>query len=162
MKYKREQSMPVQITKSIIVQGKVKDLYQMWTQFETFPNFMDHIKSVQKIDDQTSHWVMAIGPSDQFIEWTAETTLLEENKRIAWNSKAVSKDEFKTSGQVTFTALPNAQTEVTFVFQLASLTHLPEPMQDQLEDDLEEKWTQALRSFKAYAEGRQHPAQAIR
>ena len=40
----------------------------------------------KKLDDRTSHWVMK-GPLGADIEWDAETTRLDENERVAWNSK---------------------------------------------------------------------------
>jgi len=61
-----------------------------------------------------SHWVVA-GPLGKQVEWDAETTRLEKNKRIAWNSKETS--DIKTSGQVTFNDLGKGQTEVTVTLQ---------------------------------------------
>lgn len=91
------------ITKSIIVQGNINDIYQLWANFENFPRFMENIESVTKTGNGLSHWVMA-GPLGQKVEWDAETTRLEENKRIAWNSK--DNSDLTTSGQVTFNQLP--------------------------------------------------------
>ncbi len=96
--------------KTIIVSAPVAEVYQFWTQFERFPEFMDNIKSVTKTGDRTSHWV-AKGPLGTSVEWDAETTMLEENKRIAWNSR--DNGDITTSGQVVFTELGNNQTQIT-------------------------------------------------
>jgi len=95
--------------KTIIVHAPVSDVYQFWTQFDRFPEFMSNIKSVEKTGDRTSHWV-AKGPLGTSVEWDAETTMLEENKRIAWNSR--DNGDITTSGQVTFTELETDQTQV--------------------------------------------------
>ncbi|NIR46908.1 SRPBCC family protein [candidate division KSB1 bacterium] len=139
--------MPEQVTKSIIVKGKVSDIYDIWADFEKFPNFMEPVKRIEKTGDRTSHWVVE-GPFDSVIEWDAETTTLEQNKRIAWNSK---NGDIKTSGQVTFTELPQNQTQVNVTLQ-----YLPKGISsviyDKLFGNLEEQLAENLRKFKAFAE----------
>ena len=103
-----------QTTKTIIVGARVDDAYDAWANFENFPRFMKHVKSVTKTGDGMSHWVVD-GPFGKEVEWDAETTRLEKNKRIAWNSKETS--DIKTSGQVTFNDLGNGQTEITVTLQ---------------------------------------------
>jgi uncharacterized membrane protein len=103
------------ITKSIIVQGDISQLYNLWANFENFPHFMRHIKSVTKTGDDLSHWVVE-GPLGQRVEWEAKTTRMEENKRIAWNSMD-NEGDITTSGQVTFNPLPQNQVEVTVILQ---------------------------------------------
>jgi uncharacterized membrane protein len=103
-----------QTTKTIIVGTEVGKVYDAWANFENFPHFMKDVKSVTKTGDRMSHWVVA-GPFGKEVEWDAETTRLDRNKRIAWNSKETS--DIKTSGQVTFNDLGKGQTEVTVTLQ---------------------------------------------
>jgi len=103
-----------QTTKTITVGADIDTVYDAWANFENFPHFMKDVKSVTKTGDRMSHWVVA-GPLGKDVEWDAETTRLEPNKRIAWNSKETS--DIKTSGQVTFNELGNGQTEVTVTLQ---------------------------------------------
>ena len=58
---------------------------------------MQYIKSVTMLDDHTSHWVMK-GPLGADIEWDAVTMRMDENERVAWNSK--DNSAVTTSGQV--------------------------------------------------------------
>jgi uncharacterized membrane protein len=138
-----------QTTRSIIVQGPVSQIFELWADFETFPRFMRNIKSVKKTSETTSHWVYE-GPMGKTIEWDAQTTLFERDKRIAWNS--AEGGDVKTSGQVTFEQLPNGQTQVNLMMQYvpqgltATLGSWFEGTDTAIEED--------LRSFKAYAEGR--------
>jgi uncharacterized membrane protein len=100
--------------KTIIVHAPVSEVYQFWTQFDRFPEFMSNLKEVTKTGANTSHWV-ASGPLGTSVEWDAETTMLEPNKRIAWNSR--DNGDITTSGQVTFTELGNDQTEIHVVLK---------------------------------------------
>jgi uncharacterized membrane protein len=103
-----------QTTKTIIVRGDIGKVYDAWANFENFPHFMKDVKSVTKTADRMSHWVVK-GPLGKDVEWDAETTRLDQNKRIAWNSKETS--DIKTSGQVTFNDLGRGEVEVTVTLQ---------------------------------------------
>jgi uncharacterized membrane protein len=141
------------ITKSIVVNGNVDYVYGLWENFETFPTFMENIELVESRGGDVYHWVME-GPLGTRLEWDAEVTAKDPNKRIAWNSKDRDAD-VKTSGQVTFNGLPQEQTEVT------ATVHY-EPNKAGLAGDVvaalfgrpEERLETDLRNFKNYAEGR--------
>lgn len=140
--------MDKQVTKTIIIKEKPSRVFQAWANFEDFPKFMQHFKSVTKTGDKTSHWVMEM-PGGENLEWEAETTLSEENKRFAWSSK--DRGDFTTSGQVTFTTLPEKEeTQVTLIMQFsADRGTLPQSgALDRLDESLEED----LRNFKYYLE----------
>jgi uncharacterized membrane protein len=143
-----------QVVKSIIVKADVSTVYETWANFENFPHFMENIKEVRKMGDRMSHWEME-GPVGTTIEWDAETTVLEPNKRIAWSSKDSEDSDITTSGQAIFTALPAEETEISVTLQyvpkkggivgsaVAKVFSNPE---EQLEED--------LRNFKKFVEGR--------
>ena len=139
-----------QTTKMIIVGAPVEEVFEAWADFERFPLFMKNVKSVTKTGDRLSHWVVE-GPLGKPIEWDADTTMLEPNKRLGWRSREGS--DVTTSGMVTFTELGNGQTQVTLTVQwdvprtkggdaLAELFAQPEK---RLEQD--------LYNFKSYLEG---------
>jgi len=142
--------MSKQITQSIHVKRPVADLYALWSNFENFPNFMKHIESVKKLGDRTSRWKMD-GPLGTKFEWEAQTTLMENNKRIAWNSK--DNSSIKTSGEVTFTPLGSGETQVTVMM---SYDPPGGPAGDAVAKwfvNLEDRVNDDLQNFKAYAEG---------
>jgi uncharacterized membrane protein len=138
-------------TKSIIVQGDLSSIFNIWANFENFPHFMQHIKSVTKTDDKTSHWIMS-GPLGKKVEWDAKTTTLEPNKRIAWNSTNQGDNDITTSGQVSFNALPDNQVEVTVTLQYIPPAGKAGDIVANLLSDPEDKLETDLRNFKAYAE----------
>lgn len=141
--------MQKQVTKSIIVKGKPSEVYPVWENSEKFPEFMKYVKSVEKSGDGSSHWVMEI-PGVGQVEWEAEITKSEVNKRIAWSSKDVG--ELKSSGQTTFTSLPEReQTQVTVTMQFFAESG---PLADANSfDNLDQILEEDLRHFKAYVEG---------
>jgi len=142
--------MSKQITQSIHVSRPVSELYALWSNFENFPNFMKHIESVKKLGDRSSRWNMD-GPLGTKFEWEAETTLMENNKRIAWNSK--DNSSIKTSGEVTFAPLGSGETQVTVMM---SYDPPGGPAGDAAAKwfvNLEKRVDEDLKNFKSYAEG---------
>ena len=109
---------------TVIVSAPVADVYERWTHFDRFNEFMSNITSVEMTGPKTSHWVVK-GPLGTSVKFDADTTLLEPNKRIAWNSR--DGGDIKTSGQVTFNELGTSQTEV----------HVISNPQKQLEEDMD-------------------------
>lgn len=139
-----------QMTKSIMIKGNAADLYRILMDFESLPSFLKSITSVLKLDEHLTHWVME-GPMGKRIEWDAEITRMDENKRIGWNSRG--EGDITTSGQVTFNQITDDQVEVTITLQYVpqgGLTNTIGGMFSNPEAQLE----QELHNFKAYAEGR--------
>lgn len=134
--------------KSIIVKAPLREVYETWADFETFPRFMQHIRSVAKTDERHSRWLME-GPLHMRLEWEAETTRLEENKRIAWSS---TQGDIKTSGQVTFNALPNEQVEVTVMLKYVPPAGIAGDIFARFFNDPSTLLETDLRNFKQYIE----------
>lgn len=140
-----------QITQSIIVKGKVDRIYNLWSDFENLPKFMEPVKAVERTGGNVTHWKVD-GPFGTTIEWDAETTRLEKNKRIAWNSL---DGDIKTSGQVTFTELPQNETQVTVTVKYLPGDALAHPIFEQIFGNTEELAGASLRKFKSFAEKNQ-------
>jgi uncharacterized membrane protein len=141
------------VTRSIIVDGDTPYIYDLWAAFETFPNFMKYIKDVRVVRDNLTHWVME-GPLGTTIEWEAEITRREKNKRLGWNSKGNETGDIKTSGEVTFTGLPKEQTEVTVTLQYDPPAGIAGEVAARLFANPEERLEEDLRNFKRFAERR--------
>ena len=110
---------------------------------------MENIVSVERYDDTTSHWVVK-GPLDREIEWVAETTLLEPNQRIAWKAAG---DTVKTSGQATFTALPNDATQITLTVHYVPTGGIAGKLTARVFGNVEERIVADLGNFKKFCEG---------
>lgn len=95
------------ITKSIDVAVPVRTAYDQWTQFESFPHFMEGVDSVQQLDDTHLHWKATI--NGKTTEWDAEITEQQPDQRVAWHSTTGQPN----AGVVTFHRLSDDQTRVT-------------------------------------------------
>ena len=93
----------IDVTRAITIDKPPEALYEFWRNFENLPRFMAHLKSVQMADGGRSHWV-ARAPMNKSVEWEAEITEDQPNRRIAWRSLAGSQVE--NSGEVLFQPAP--------------------------------------------------------
>lgn len=81
---------------SIDVHVPVRTAYNQWTQFESFPAFMEGVKEVRQITDRQLYWHAEIAGKEQ--EWYAQITEQSPEERIAWTSRTGTKH----AGVVTF------------------------------------------------------------
>jgi len=74
------------ITRDIDVAAPVRTAYNQWTQFESFPRFMEGVKEVRQLDDKHLQWRAEIGGKEA--AWEAEIVEQVPDRRIAWRSTA--------------------------------------------------------------------------
>jgi uncharacterized membrane protein len=96
-----------EITEAIDVAVPVRTAYDQWTQFETFPKFMEGVKSVRQLDDKTLEWVADVGGRQK--TWEARITEQRPDERIAWTAT----DGAHNAGVVTFHRLGEGESRVT-------------------------------------------------
>ncbi len=97
-----------QVTESIDVDVPVTTAYNQWTQFESFPHFLDEVEEIRQIDDTHLHWKVSIGGQER--EFDAEVTEQHPDERVAWKSVG---GETAHAGVVTFHKLSDATSRVT-------------------------------------------------
>ena len=97
------------IDQSIEIDRPVSMVYGQWTRFETFPEFMDGVTEVRQVDDTHLHWKAMLGGKD--VEWDAEITEQEPDRRITWKSTSGAHN----AGTVRFKRLGNERTLVRLV-----------------------------------------------
>ena len=140
--------MTVQITESVIIKGSAEEVFSSWSDLEMLPSIIKDLKQVQQIDELTSKWVVK-GPLGKDFEWTAQITRFDEDRRIAWKTL---EGDIKTSGQVTFTDLPQNETEVTVMMQYVPPAGKVGEVASKILENPRGKITEGLRDFKAYIE----------
>ena len=96
-----------QIIEKVEVDVPVRTAYDQWTQFETFPMFMEGVEKVEQLDDTTLRWTAEI--AGQKRTWKAKITQQEPDQRIAWTSIEGANN----AGVVTFHRLDEGKTRVT-------------------------------------------------
>ena len=96
-----------QIIETVDVDVPVRTAYDQWTQFESFPMFMEGVEKVEQLDDTTLRWTAEI--AGQKRTWKARITEQVPDQRIAWTSVEGARN----AGVVTFHRLDDRKTRVT-------------------------------------------------
>ncbi len=96
-----------EIIETVDVNVAVRTAYDQWTQFESFPMFMEEVEKVEQLDDTTLRWTAEIAGQQR--TWKAKITEQAPDQRIAWTSI----DGAKNAGVVTFHRLDDGKTRVT-------------------------------------------------
>ncbi len=94
------------VEKSVDVHVPVDTAYNQWTQFESFPQFMEGVKEVRQLDDTHVHWVAEVG--GRRMEWDAEISEQVPDQRIAWRAVGGKGN----AGVVTFHRIDDGTTRV--------------------------------------------------
>ena len=97
-----------QITENIDVDVPVTVAYNQWTQFESFPKFLDEVVEITQTGDTHTHWKVKVGGAER--EFDAEITEQHPDERVAWNSTGGDTEH---AGVVTFHKLSDTTTRVT-------------------------------------------------
>jgi uncharacterized membrane protein len=95
------------VEKSIDVDVPIRQAYDQWTQFESFPKFMNGVERITQLDDRHTHWVTKIGGVER--EFDAEITEQHPEERVAWRS---TDGEAQHAGVVTFHKITDTTTRV--------------------------------------------------
>jgi len=98
----------VQIIETIDVDVPVRTAYNQWTQFETFPKFLDEVESITQTNDTLTHWTVKVGGFTR--EFDAAITEQHPDERVAWTSKGGDTEH---AGVVTFHKLTDTTSRVT-------------------------------------------------
>src|SRR5215207_1923774 len=143
-----------QVVKSIDVDVPVRTAYNQWTQFESFPHFMEGVQEVKQLDDKNLHWRATIAGKEE--EWDAVITEQEPDMRVAWRSTSGATN----AGVVTFHRLGEDKTRVTL-----QLDYDPEGVVENVGDALgfvSRRVEGDLERFKAFIEAQGHETGAWR
>ena len=141
------------IQKDIVVNVPIAAAYDQWTQFESFPEFMEGVKEVVQLDEKTLRWHANIGGKDE--EWEAEITEQHPNSIIAWHSTTGTPN----AGVVRFEP-EGAGTRVAL-----EISYEPQDAKEKVGDALgvlERRVDGDVKRFKDFIEKRQTPTGAWR
>ncbi len=97
-----------QIIESIDVDVPVDTAYNQWTQFESFPEFMEEVETITQIDETHVRWKVNVGGAVR--EFDTEITEQHPEERVAWTSVG---GDAKHAGVVTFHRLSDTSCRVT-------------------------------------------------
>jgi uncharacterized membrane protein len=138
--------MTTNVVETIDVAVPVSTAYNQWTQFESFPKFMDGVERIDQVSATRTHWLTKIAGVQR--EFDAEITEQQPDERIAWTTENGTHQ----AGVVTFHRLDEATTRVTL-----QLDHEPEGFVEKAGDALgivQRRIKGDLKNFKQFIEDR--------
>ncbi len=87
------------IGRTVTINRPRQEVYARWRDFTRFPDFMDNVRSVERIDNTKARWTIE-APAGQTVELLTETTHDVSGERIAWRS--VEGSQITTAGEALF------------------------------------------------------------
>ncbi|MEY7972476.1 SRPBCC family protein [Saccharomonospora xinjiangensis] len=142
------------VMKAVDVEVPLSTAYNQWTQFESFPEFMEGVEQVRQLDDTRTHWVTQVGGVTR--EFDATITEQHPDERVAWRSDSGPTH----AGVITFHRLDPHRTRVT-----AQMDIDPDTFLEKVADKaglLEKRIDGDLHRFKEFVEHRGHETGAWR
>ena len=142
------------IIDSIEVDAPVRVAYDQWTQFESFPQFMEGVERVVQLDDKTLEWTASIAGKTK--HWRAEILEQRPDQVVSWRSIEGAQND----GQVRFEPLGADRTRVTL-----QLDFEPDGLIEKAGDALgivERRVKDDLDKYREFVEGRGHASGAWR
>jgi uncharacterized membrane protein len=95
----RDKSNHALVGKTVTVGKPKRELYDFWRDFTGFPQFMDNVRSIEKLDETRSRWTIE-APAGTTVELVTRITEDHPGETIAWESEPEST--IKTEGRVEF------------------------------------------------------------
>jgi uncharacterized membrane protein len=138
--------MTTNVVQTVDVAVPVSTAYNQWTQFETFPKFMEGVERIEQVTPTRTHWVTKIAGVKR--EFDAEITEQHPDERVAWRTDQGTHQ----AGVVTFHRLDDEHTRVTL-----QLEHEPEGIVEKAADALgivQRRVKGDLEHFKEFIESR--------
>jgi len=101
------------VGKTVTIGKPRQELYEVWKDFTRFPNFMENVLRVERLDDSRSRWLIK-GPGGSDVEIVSRVIEDQPGRRIAWESEEGS--DVDTTGVIEFEdAPPGRGTYVRFL-----------------------------------------------
>ena len=133
------------ISESIDVEVPCSVAYDQWTQFESFPQFMEGIERVDQVDDTTVDWTASIAGRTK--HWRARIEEQRPDELVSWRSVEGAPND----GRVEFESLGPSRTRVMLELDIE-----PDGAIESAGDALgivEGRVRGDLKRFKAFIEG---------
>ena len=131
------------VDNTIEVEADVREVYDVWTAFEDFPQFMEVVESVALVPVDSLHWATLI--EDEVVEWDADVVEHVADQSVSW--QAVDGRE---TGKVTFEKISATQTKVHYQLDYDPKAWDGEP--DKIRRWMRKRVDEDLKSFKAFVE----------
>jgi len=134
------------IIEQIEVDVPVRVAYDQWTQFESFPQFMEGVDRVVQLDDKTLEWTATIAGKTK--HWRAEILEQQPDQVVSWRASEGAQND----GAIRFEPLGPDRTRLTLQLDVE-----PEGLVEKAGDALgvvERRVKADLERFREFIEGR--------
>jgi uncharacterized membrane protein len=142
------------VIESVDVHVPVTTAYNQWTQFESFPEFMQGVDRVEQRDDTHTHWTVQVAGATR--EFDARITEQHPDERVSWTTEQGPRH----AGVITFHRLDGSTTRVT-----AQMDIDPDGFVENVADKLgvlDRRVKGDLQRFRDFIESREHETGAWR
>ncbi len=95
----------INITEDIIVNAPKDKVYAFWRDLSNLPKFMEHLKSVEEVDSNTSAWTANTPGGLVDLKWNARITREKEGDYLGWQS--ITGSMIDNAGKVEFKDMLN-------------------------------------------------------
>ena len=96
----------IKIEKAVTINRPLPEVFAFWRNLENLPQFLNHLKSVNRTSEATSHWV-AQSEKGRTLEWDAEIIDEKPDELIAWQS--LPQGDLKSAGSIRFKPAPRGR-----------------------------------------------------
>ena len=136
--------MTTKVEKTVVVDVPLSTVYNQWTQFEEFPEFMGGVEKITQLSDDRLEWVAEMGGVRR--QWVAKVLEQVPDRKVAW----AAVEGATNAGAVTFAAVGPTRTEVNLTMEFE-----PEGFLEAVADKLhivEHQAEHDLENFKRFIE----------
>jgi uncharacterized membrane protein len=107
------------VEQSIDANVDISTAYDQWARFESFPQWMEGVASIERTGDARLHWVAKVRSEFATVEgetreWDARIVEQTRDKRVSWESMGGRPDQKPDSGAASFEPLGDSACRVTF------------------------------------------------
>ena len=100
----------VNVRTQVTVNRPREEVYAFWRRLENLPLFMQHIESVDELDDTVSAWKIRIPGGLGDIRWEAEIVREIEDTELSW--KSAPGAAIRNAGKINFSDAPSGGTRI--------------------------------------------------
>ena len=80
-----QEPVDVTIKSAFVIDKPRKAVYDFWRRLDNLPLFMNHLESVEELDDTRSHWILRL-PTGVTVSWDAQIVKDKPGEVIGWSS----------------------------------------------------------------------------
>jgi uncharacterized membrane protein len=140
----------INIKSTFTIDKPRQEVYNFWRKLDNLPLFMNHLESVELLDNERSHWVLKLPAGVGTISWDASIVKDKPGEVIGWSS--LPDSIIDNAGKVFFRDTPDGKgtlVDVVITYQPpaggvgASIAHVLNPFFKNVVDN-------DVRNFKQY------------